>query len=131
MYQDFIEQAFEKARIDIEADGIKEGFPCRCVVRLQKSDTPIRQKGSGREYVVRSLGASVVVCDDIQGKQKVSEEYLRQVERFHLHIDCGSFKPVIYLVDIKPLCIDLNGEWTFDLSEQMEDVKRLFPDVIF
>lgn len=75
-----------------------------------------------------------MICGDVKG---VSAEFLKTVKRFDLKfapLDVsrnGCKIEIAELDGIRPTEIDLNGEWVFDVTDKVDMLKSLFPDIVF
>lgn len=108
---------------------------CEALIEVSEELQTLKLPGSETEYAVKSYSAALAICTGV--KPGIDVELLRTVRKF-----CLKFEPLevkskqckIFINEfdnIIPIEIDLNGEWRFDITEQLKNIKWLFPDLAF
>lgn len=107
---------------------------CRPTIEIYESERKLKLKGRGIEYSVKSYNVALVICDNLVSAQRVDVNFLEKISAFDLEIELPRADEVGIkktLKDITPKEINLNGAWKFNITEQFEAVKELFPDLMF
>lgn len=96
----------------------------RVEIYEHRQDIPVVNRHS---YGVKKIHAAIVLCPTPETTRIVDAEYLSRVSRFELSADIqrqdGIFEAL--RLDLEPTEIDLDGDWTFELSGSSELIKRL------
>ena len=90
---------------------------CKASVQVRIIERPLRTK-SGAEYIVSQKEFALVVCNDFD--KDVEFETLENVDSYNAALDFGlkSEDHDYVLYDITPERIELDGDWTFRISDR-------------
>lgn len=107
---------------------------CEATIEVYESEHRMTLKGRTTEYMVKSCRAVLVICDGLTCTRRVDVAQLEQVSEFDIKLffprEDGAILEKVFF-DIAPKTIDLNGKWAFDVTGHMDEIRELFPDLIF
>ena len=125
----------ENASIWVDtAEGYYKLSDCTAKLNTIEDIQTCTLSGSSTEYQVVSYRTILAICSDVEA---ANVEFLKTVKRFDLKFTPVTVRQNNCTVDIpmldgiKPLRLDLNGEWLFDVTDKIDAVKNLFPDLVF
>lgn len=107
---------------------------CKPTIEVYESEQKLKLKGKTTEYTVKSYRAALVICEELTLTRNVDIAHLEQISDFDIKLDLprkdGTVLERVFQ-SIVPETINLNGSWVFDMTGYIEEIKVLFPDLIF
>lgn len=112
---------------------------CRAEIEVSEDVKSMKLCGSDTEYKVKSYRLALILCEDMKFSlsRSIDTDFLKDVSKFKLRFEPVETKRDGYILtlnefdNIKPVEIDLNGRWIFDITDKLDIIKSLFPQLIF
>ena len=102
-----------------------------CKTRLEISSQEERLPLLGNKAMVSKHYLTIAICDDMDLKESVDTAFLKTITRFEIEVffqrKDGRQERFVFS-NINPTEIDLDGEWTFEISEDYALIRRLLAE---
>lgn len=115
------------------AEGSYKLSDCTAKLKSVEDIQTLTLVGSDTEYKVKSYRTLLVICDNVAN---ASVSRLKKVKSFDLRFEPIKVSnehctmQVSEFNDIKPVELDLKGEWIFDVTNNISEIKEAFPGLV-
>ena len=115
------------------AEGSYKLSDCTSKLKTVEDVQTLTLVGSDTEYKVKSYRTLLVICDNVAN---ASVSRLKKVKSFDLRFEPIKVSnehctmKVSEFNDIKPVELDLKGEWIFDVTNNISEIKEAFPGLV-